>query len=516
EWNSDFLLTYQRSFSEDWSVDLNFGGSLKKERNNVISANTGDGLIVPNFFALSNTQKVEASENVGAPRNVQSLYGFATVGFMDEAINLDLSGRNDWSSTLPKGNRSYFYPSVGLSVILSDLMPSFPDWITLAKIRGSYAEVGNGAAPFNLQRTATLTAGGYNGFITLSSTIPNEDLVPERTKSLELGANVGLFNNRLALDVSWYKTNSVNQLFSVALPVGSGASQFFTNGGNVQNKGIEATLRGTPVETANFSWDVTLNFSHNQSLVKEINDERPSLEIASDFLREFRIEQGEEWGNVYSRGFERDKQGRVIVDENGIPKLTDGMSVQVANYNPDWLGGITSTLNYKNFNMSFLVNIRKGGTVSSLTNAILFADGQTKATLKGRDGGLVFGEDVFAGETAVTESGETNNIETDAETFWNAIGGRNTPAGEAFVSEATNVRLQEVSVGYTIPSSTFSNLPIQRLNLSLIARNLFFFYTAADNFDPSTFTSTSKGAPGFESFNMPATRSYGLNIQLDF
>src|SRR5699024_7700923 len=350
EWNSDFLLTYQRSFSEDWSVDLNFGGSLKKERNNVISANTGDGLIVPNFFALSNTQKVEASENIGAPRNVQSLYGFATVGFMDEAINLDLSGRNDWSSTLPKGNRSYFYPAVGLSVILSDLMPSFLDWITLAKIRGSYAEVGNDAAPFNLQRTATLTAGGYNGFITLSSTIPNEDLVPERTKSLELGANVGLFNNRLALDVSWYKTNSVNQLFSVALPVGSGASQFFTNGGNVQNKGIEATLRGTPVETANFSWDVTLNFSHNQSLVKEINDERPSLEIASDFLREFRIEQGEEWGNVYSRGFERDKQGRVIVDENGIPKLTDGMSVQVANYNPDWLGGITSTLNYKNFN----------------------------------------------------------------------------------------------------------------------------------------------------------------------
>src|SRR5699024_8136426 len=196
--------------------------------------------------------------------------------------------------------------------------------------------------------------------------------------------------------------------------------------------------------------------------------------------------------------------------------LTNGMTVQVANYNPDWLGGISNSLNYKNFNMSFLINVRKGGTVSSLTNAILFADGQTKATLNGRDGGLIFGENIFTEETAVTESGEPNAIATDAETFWNAIGGRNTPVGEAFVTEATNVRLQELVIGYTIPSSTFSNLPIQRLSLSLIARNLFFFYNASDNFDPSTFTSTAKGAPGFESFNMPATRSYGLNIQLDF
>ena len=197
-------------------------------------------MIVPNFFALSNTNDGFTSNNFGQPRDVNSVYGFANIGYKD-AIFLDITGRNDWSSTLPRSNWSFFYPSVGLTAVLSDLT-TMPDFITFAKLRASWAEVGNDTSPFQTLRTASLSAGGANGFLNISGTIPNADLLPEKTKSIEVGADLRFMRNRIGLDLTYYKTNSENQLFSVALPVGSGASQFFTNGGDVENKGIEALL----------------------------------------------------------------------------------------------------------------------------------------------------------------------------------------------------------------------------------------------------------------------------------
>ncbi|MDR8392134.1 SusC/RagA family TonB-linked outer membrane protein [Aliifodinibius sp. S!AR15-10] len=515
EWNGDFLLSYNRDLTEDWYVEANVGANIKKERNTGLFSNTGNALTVPNFFTISNTQNVVSTQSVGSPRDVQSLYAFGQIGWKN-SVFLDITGRNDWSSTLPADSRSYFYPSVGLSAVLSDLIPEFPDVFSYAQVRASWARVGNSAPPFQLQRTASITSGGNNGFLQLSTTLPNEELKPEETESIELGVDVRFFEGRLGLDVTGYKTNTRNQLFTVALPVGSGASQFFTNGGNVSNKGIEVLLKTTPVQTPDFSWDFNTNWSTNENMVESISDERPSLTIAQDFLREFRIEEGEPFGQVYSRGYQRDDQGRVIVGSNGMPLITDGLNVAVANFNPDWQGGIRNSFFYKNYSLSFLIEHRQGGSIASLTTAVLFADGLTKQTLQGRDGGLIFGDNFMPEEEAVKEDGSPNDIPIDAETFWRGVGGRNAPVGEVFTESATNTRLREVTLGYTLPQSVISGLPFANVKISLVGRNLLFIYKKSDNLDPDQMVGTNAAAEGFESFTAPPTRTFGANLQIDF
>src|SRR5690606_37055362 len=320
--------------------------------------------------------------------------------------------------------------------------------------RGSWAQVGNSASPYMLRRTASFSAGGTNGFIQLSSTLPNPDLRPEMTESFEVGLDFRFLQDRMGLDITAYKTNTKDQLFTVALPVGSGASQFYTNGGDVENKGIEVLLSARPVQTTNFNWDINLNYALNRNMVNRISDERPRLNLTpSGFFSNFIIEEGQPFGNIYSRGWLRDDQGRVLIGANGMPRVTSGITELVANFSPDWTGSFLSSFDYKGLRASFLIAHRQGGTVASETNAILYADGVTEQTLLGREGGLIFGENIFADETAVLEDGSSNNIPVNAELFWRGIGGRNTPVGEAFVDDATNTRLREVTLGYTFNKS---------------------------------------------------------------
>jgi len=512
EWNGDLLLNYQKDVSDNFYINVFAGANARKERGAFIQGNTGDALTVPNFFDLGNSQDNRTSHTFGAPRDVNSVYASASLTFLN-AITLDITGRNDWSSTLPKENQSFFYPSFGVSAVLSDLV-DFPEFMPFAKLRANWAQVGNDTAPFQTKRTANVGAGGNNGFLSISTTIPNENLLPEETVSLDIGADLRFFNDRVGLDIAYYRTNTRNQLFSVTLPVGSGASQFFTNGGDVENNGIEAVVLITPVKTPDFKWNILFNYNKNNSTVVKINDERPSIVVAQDFLREFRIEQGRPFGEVYSRGFERDGQGRIIVGADGLPVITSGLTTLVANYNPDWLGGVRNQFTYKNLSLSFLIDIRQGGSVSSLTNAILYGDGLTEETLAGREGNAIFGQGDFAewGE-AVKEDGTANDIQIDAEAFWRKVGGRNAPVGEVFADDASNVRLRELVLGYRIP---FNGGPISSARISLVGRNLFFFSNAAGDFDPEVLVGTGKAGEGFQSFGPPTTRSFGVSIGLDF
>ncbi|MGH2643201.1 MAG: SusC/RagA family TonB-linked outer membrane protein, partial [Chitinophagaceae bacterium] len=256
EFNADFLLSYDKQLSDNWHLDVHAGGNLKKQLlGENFTANTGPALLAPNLFTLSNANFPVVSDDPGALINVQSLYAFGKLGWKDAAF-LTLTGRNDWSSTLPANSRSYFYPSVGLSLILSDLIPSFPKFFDVAKIRGSWAQVGSGAQPFMLQRTASFSPGGNNGFLALSSVLPNKNLRPEETRSFETGFDVQFLKRRLGLHFTYYNTNTLDQLFTIALPVASGASSFYTNGGNVQNRGEEVVLNTVPVQTKNFTWNL--------------------------------------------------------------------------------------------------------------------------------------------------------------------------------------------------------------------------------------------------------------------
>lgn len=515
-WNSDLILSYNKDLSETISLDVQAGGILRKTAGlGALSANTTQSLLISNFFALSNTLFPNASFNPSNETETQSLFFSGNFGWK-RALYLSVTGRNDWSSTLPSHNRSYFYPSVGVSAVLSDLMPSLKGALSFAKVRASWAKVGNSAPPYMLSRTANISSGGNNGFIQLSGTLPNVDLKPETTESVELGLDLRFFNDRLGLDLTYYKTNTFDQLFSVALPTGSGASSFFTNGGDVENKGYEAMLTLVPVRTNDFNWDIVTNFATNRNWVNSISDQRPRVVVGSDsYVREFVVEQGEEFGNIYSRGWERDDQGRVIVGSNGVPLITSGRTVKVANFNPDWTGSIANTFTYKNFSASFLIEHRQGGSYVSMTDAVLNGEGVSKETLEGRDGGLVFGQNLFAGETAVLEDGTPNNISISSQDFWRSVGGRNTPVGEAFVEDATNARLREATLGYSLPSKLMEKLPFSNMKVSLVGRNLFFI-TKKGNWDPEVLTATNSTAAGFQSFVPPTQRSFGFNLTIDF
>lgn len=516
QWNADLLLSYAYDMNEEWSIDANIGGSIQENRNTSLSSNTGEtGLVVPNLFTLSNTLNVESDHSYGSPFDLHSLYASTQFAWR-QSLFLDVTARNDWSSTLPVDNRSYLYPSVGLSGALSDLLPIFPDFVSFVKLRSSWARVGNSPPPFMLNRLARVNPGGNAGFLTLSSTVPNTDLRPEQTESIELGADVRLFQGRLGLDFTWYKMNTRNQLFTVAVPVGSGAAEFFTNGGDVENKGVELIVSARPVRAGRFGWDLDITFARNRNMVVAISDERPRLVIGDDFLRDFVIEEGQPFGQVYSRDLVRDEQGRVIVGSDGMPRVTPGKTEPVADFNPDWTAGIGTTLTYGNLGLSVLIDHRQGGTITSLRNAVLYADGLTKATLEGREGGLIFGDNFFAHETAVLEDGSPNDIPIDAETFWRGVGGRNAPVGGLFVEDATNTRVRELTLDYNVPASLLGGLPVSGLRLSLVGRNLFFIHKESENLDPDILVNTSTSAGGFESFTPPTARSLGLSIRVGF
>jgi len=519
EWNTDFLLSYNRDISEDLSFNLNVGGNNRQARSQFIRTDNG-GLNAANIFAVTNAQNLTSSQDF-AIREVNSLYGFGQAGYKD-AVFLDLTYRSDWSSTLPSENRRFDYYSAGLSAVISDLA-SFPDAFNYLKLRASYAEVGNDTDPFNLVRTANLLAGGL---LQQQGVQPNPNLRPERTKSTEFGFDARFLDSRLGLDFTYYTTNSIDQLFSQSVAVGLGFGTRFVNGGDVQNRGVELILTGTPIRTTDFSWNVTLNYSRNRSEVLRLAEDLETLPLDGDFFRRFRLDVGEPWGNVYSRGFARDDQGRVLVAADGTPEVTPGQDVLVGNYNPDWLGGINNTFNYKNLSFSFLIDIRQGGVVGSLTNAILASDGALESTLVGRDGSLVFGSNVFPELEVVQADGSANNIQVNAEQFWAKIGGRNSPVGEAFVEDASNIRMREMTLGYSLPQSILQNGFLKSAKLSLVGRNLFFFSNNA-SFDPEVITSAGAelgssnnrgitSADGFESFAPPTTRSLGLNLKLSF
>ncbi|HET8736662.1 MAG TPA: SusC/RagA family TonB-linked outer membrane protein [Pricia sp.] len=515
DWNTDVLLNYNKDLSESFNLDLNVGANQRVFKFTSLTG-LGNNFTIENFFALSNTSDPTATEALDR-FEVQSVYAFGEFSFKN-AIFLNLTARNDWSSTLPEDNRSYFYPSVGLTAVISDLV-EFGNGFNYLKLRANWAEVGNDTDAFSLSRRADIS----NGTLRINPTLPNADLRPETTQSTEFGFDSRFFNNRLRLGFTYYKTNTFDQIFSTPAPSGSGIGSRFQNGGDIQNTGVEATLGATVVDTEDFSWDLDINFGMNDSEVVEITDGQDELIIASDFIREYRLVKGQPFGDVYSRGFQRTASGDVIVDANGLPVTTPGRDVLVSNFNPDWLGGVRNSFTYKNFNFSALIDIRQGGTITSFTEAILAADGLLDYTAQGRDGSLVFGENIFANENAVIEnpddvenSSTPNNIAINSEDLWNRLGGRNAPVGEAFIRDASNIRLRELILGYSLPENFLSRTFLTSARISLVGRNLFFITNKAENVDPESVNSVANSAEGRESFAPPTTRTFGVSLNFGF
>jgi hypothetical protein len=264
------------------------------------------------------------------------------------------------------------------------------------------------------------------------------------------------------------------------------------------------------MHTRNFRWSFDVNFSANRSMVLKINDQRPKVQVG-----DITIEQGQPFGNIYQRGFLRDSLGSVIVGSNGIPEATTGNTVKIANFNPDWLGSISSTFSYKNVSLSISIDHRQGGTMFSNINARLYGDGQAKATLQGREGGLIFGNNFFSNEKAVLENGQKNNVPITAQQFWQSMGGRNDVVGELFSVSATNTRLRSLSITYSLSLVKY-DMPVSGMDFSLVGTNLFFIQRASKTVDPDLMANTGPGSIGISDFTLPTMRTFGVNVKVNF
>jgi len=339
ELNVDALLSYNEKFG-DFSVGLNAGASSLQQNSSALAS--GGVLSKRNFFALSNVQTVQ-STSTASEKRINSIYGFGQIGFRNYLF-LDLTARNDWSSTLPT---DYFYPSFGLSAVLSDMV-TLPEVISFAKLRASYAEVGNDTDPYQTQQRYSYI-GGNGGMLYGQSTKANPNLKPEISSSSEFGADVRFFNNRLGLDFTYFKTLTNNQIFYINTPESSGYSRAIVNGGDIENKGIEFTLTATPVQTENFTWDVTANYASYKSKVKSIFEGRDELVLGEGRLVRSKVVQGGEYGDLYIKGFQRNDAGQILVNSAGIPLATNGFDVRAGNFNPDWTAGFKNNFKYKDF-----------------------------------------------------------------------------------------------------------------------------------------------------------------------
>ncbi|WP_247232008.1 SusC/RagA family TonB-linked outer membrane protein [Telluribacter sp. SYSU D00476] len=512
ERNMDVIVSGNNQVGQDINISYNFGAGQTYKKFSQVGANA-TGLLVPNKFDLSFARALRQIAGF-SEKELQYVFGTATFTYRDY-LTLDMSARNDWSSTLPAPH-SYFYPAFGANFILSDAM-QMPDWVSFAKVRGSWAQVGNDTDPYLIAQTYSFSQGGTGGFISRDPTQPAISLKPEISSSTEFGVDLRFFGGRLGIDATYYNSNTVNQLLTLGLAPASGFSNQFINAGKINNRGVEFTITGKPLRSSDLNWDMTLNFARNVNTIVELHPDIKIAFLAGGFGRTAGpvVAEGGSYGDLYAQRWKRDEQGRFVVDANGKPVATS--NEKIGNFNPKFTLGFNNQFSYKNFVASFLIDGRFGGVMTSGTQANLAFDGNADYTLANREGGWVL--------PAVTASGETNTKAIDAETFWTTVSGGRYSWGEFFTYSTTNVRLRELSLGYSF--RTPANFFIKNARLSLVARNLFFLYRGYATldipgvekrklpFDPDVNIGAGN-FQGVEYGNLPSSRTVGLNLKLGF
>jgi TonB-linked SusC/RagA family outer membrane protein len=516
ERNSDILITASKKLSDKINFSANLGGNLLHQQARSIT-NTAQGLNIPDFFVIQNARSVVASEGA-SQKKVHSVYGSVQIDYNDYLF-VELTARNDWSSALPSSSFSYFYPSISTSLIFTEMIDM--DWgpLSYGKLRASYAGVGNDTNPHQLQLNYVVNGLSHGGqtFGQVVPTQPPVALKPERTTSFEVGIETGFFNNRLSADITYYHAGTVNQILR-NLPVSkaSGFDGITINAGLIVNQGIEITLRGTPIQTADFTYKTYLNFTRNRSSVEKLaeNVERYQLGGSYDqFGVSIQAEVGGAFGDIYAnKPYLRDPAtGKRIIGSNGLPLPDNSGIKKIGNFQPDFLMGFGHELKYKNISLGVLFDIRGGGDIFSFSNSVAAANGNAKYTQNNRlewyagAGGYV--------ADGVLQDGSPNTVEVNPQTYWQNVGGRASNYAEEFLYDGGFIKFRELTIGYTLPKKLIKNTFLTAVNLSLVGRNLFILHKNTPGFDPEA-TFTSGNDQGIEAFAFPSTRSIGFNLKL--
>lgn len=463
--------------------------------------NTGkDGLKVPNQFFIQNTTTPVTSTLSANRRQLQSVFASANLAY-DNWIYLDLTSRWDWSSTLAYTPQNpYSYPSVGLGVVLNDKL-NLPEFVNMAKIRGSYAKVGNDLPPYTTLLTNRVDPYAV---LTVNDIAFLKELKPEKTASLEIGTEWRMWNNRLNVDVTYYKTNTTNQFFKIAAGNASLNNMYAVNAGDIQNQGVEALVSLDAIKNDDFKWTTSLNFTYNKNKIVKLADGISEFTLTGEGRNNFasKLQVGGSFGDIYGQDFVRDAQGRILISEDGIPQKNNTYT-KLGNSNPIWQMGWNNSFNYKNFNLSFLIDGKFDYQVMSVTQALLDGYGVSKASGDARANGGVSINGVTPSGKAVTT--------VDAEKWYTSTAGMG-PVSSQYIYDGTVVRLRELTFGYdfNIKDSFF-----KKLRVNAVGRNLFYISKKAP-FDPEVTMSTGNSLSGVDIFMMPATRNYGLTLNATF
>lgn len=504
---------------------VTFGGNLMMQQRTKMNASAGE-LLVPDLFSLNNGINKPTVTSELIRRKMNSLYGSLQLNW-DGYLFLDVTARNDWSSTMSKDNRSYFYPSVSLSGVISDMLPkiggNMPEWFTFAKVRASYAEVGNDLDPYQLYNNYTV-GKDENGNTTAApgQILFDSSVRSELIKSWEAGFDVRFLQNRLGLDFAWYKTNATRQLLNLPLDPFAGYSSRKVNAGNIQNEGLEISLNGAIFQSPDvqgFNWNATAQFSLNRNKIIDLYPGVTLYDIKTLDAIQIVATQGSYYGDIYGQTFLRvtDKDsphyGKVIVGDDGLPLISAEKS-KVGNQSPDWMLGLTNSFSYKGFNLSFLVDFRIGGDIYSATASNLFVRGNAAGT-------VVNGErqDFVVPNTVVRKDGGyvENNVPVTHQNYWERIGSTgNYGLPEVFTYDATNIRLRNITLGYTFNRAMLKKTPFLRLNLSATCNNVWMIHYNLPGIDPESVSATNTNATGFENGAAPTSRSFTFNVTVGF
>jgi hypothetical protein len=495
----DALLSFKKDINRNFNLTGYIGGSIQETKFESINTNA-NGLNKLDFFFMQNAKNPRTTNLVGQTPEVQSIYGTSTLSFKDY-LYLDITARNDWSSALPKENQSYFYPSVGLTAIITDMI-DLPSWISYGKLRTTYAKAGFGGQQYLTDNYFTIGAGGVVNTPTLRSL---GNYKPEITTSFEAGLDWRFFTNRLGLDVTYYRSDTENQLIALAVPNATLFSSQYINAGLIRNSGVEVMLTGSPVRTKSFSWDVNLNFSRNINKVIELSPRLKTAILGDDRQSLQTVEEGQSFGKMYMAEWRRDAQGRRLVSATGVP-LISPKNVYAGNYNPRFQLGVNNSFSFKNLNFSFLLDYRNGGTVVAGTEAAMDMSGNSKRSTEFRETGVVL--------DAVTLTGVQNTARITGEQYWQSLGNR-TPVKDFYAFSATNLRVRELVFGYKVPNKLVQKTGfVKNARLSLVGRNLLFLMRDAP-YDPEIATAvTNRG--GLEYNSLPTTRNIGLSLNATF
>lgn len=512
EMNSDVLLTANRTFFNALTWEASAGGNIMTRRYESNSAQAPK-LLIPDFYNLANVNGPLVASNYRERKQINSLFFTTDLAYKNYVYG-NFSIRNDWSSTLPASKNSYGYPSVSIGTNIVNYLKVNKDILSGFKLRASIAQAGADAPVYSVKQRYTTFSWNNKVSLSESNTLFNTDLKPERTRSLELGADISLFNNRLGIEATYYDKHTKDQILSVATTSTSGYAQRIINAGDISNKGVEAIITAGIIRKTNgLNWTMIINYNRNSNKVIDLADGLDAIQMGDYRQNELfgvlvQAKKGEALGTIYGRKFQRDPQGNMIYGANGLP-LLDANLLPVGNYTPNWVGGLTNNLSYKNLALSFTLDARSGGSIVSGTESVGMRAGTLAGTLPGREEGII-----GAGVIRNTDgSYRPNDVRVTAQQYYQSY--YTAGSVEGILIDGSYLKLREVKLSYTLPAKWVRNVRANSASLSLIGRNLWIISSKAKNIDPETSLSNDY-VQGLEFGQIPSTRSLGLNLNVTF